>query len=108
MCRSRISCIRMGALRMTRNIMTGEGIKPVEAVTEFEVSGIKMFTHIDDWGHWCATEASSGFALTHDITEPRVIEAAKAKIANVGPEKVMERVRATIALTGVANEEAKA
>ncbi len=28
---------------MTRNIMTGEGVKPVEAVTEFEVSGILIF-----------------------------------------------------------------
>lgn len=88
---------------MKRNIMTGEGIKPVEAVTEFEVSGIKMFTYIDDWGDWCATETSSGFALTHDIAEPRVIEAAKSKIANVGPEKVMEKARAMIARCGAAN-----
>lgn len=89
---------------MTRNIMTGEGIKPVEAVTEFEVSGIKLFTYIDDWGDWTVTERSSGFALVHEITEARVIEAAKAKIANVGPEKVMEKVRAMIARFGVANE----
>ena len=92
---------------MTRNIMTGEGVKPIEAVTEFEVSGIKMFTHIDDWGDWTVTERSSGFSLVHEITEVRVIEAAKAKIANVGHEKVMEKVRAVIARCGVANEEGK-
>jgi len=93
---------------MTRNIRTAKAVKPVKAVTEFEVSGIKLFTHLDDWGDWTVTERSSGFALVHEITEVRVIEAAKAKIANVGHEKVMEKVRAMIARCGVANEEAKA
>ena len=94
---------------MTRNIMTGEGIKPVEAVTEFEVSGIKMFTYYNtEWEEWRVTEMSSGYYFPGDFdTEASAMFAAKAKIANVGPEKVMEKVRAMIARCGVANEEAK-
>ena len=92
---------------MTRNIMTGEGIKPVEAVTEFEVSGIRMFTHIDDWGDWSATELTCGSCVAFaEDSEQDAIEYAKAKIANVGPEKVMEKARAIIARCGVANEDA--
>jgi len=95
---------------MKRNINGYNGMLPVEAATEFEVSGIKMFTYFNtEWDEWRVTELTSGFAfpVADAETESKAIEAAKAKIANVGPEKVMQEVRAMIARCGVANEEGK-
>jgi len=90
---------------MTRNIMTGEGIRPVEAVTEFEVSGIKLFTQYDLLADWCVTESSCGLDLCYGKTESEAIESAKATIANIGPDKIIKKVRAMVERFGVANKE---
>ena len=93
---------------MTRNIMTGEGVKPVEAVTEFEVSGIKLFTHLDDWGDWRATEYSSGFSVGFGSdNEDGAMGVSKAIIANHGPDRMRMKIAMMIARCGVANEEGK-
>ena len=93
---------------MIRNILTNDGMQPVEVLSTFEVFGIKLFTYRnDDFNEYRVAEITSGRTLACGDSESDAIKCAMAVIHNSGEARMNKAITAAIAIGGVANKEAQ-